>query len=314
MIVDGQDKLICDLGTDSCQLYDLAGDPAERKNLAGRSAKEAPLQARLRAFLDEEARFERGGAIDDKTRRALERGRLGDRGATRDLGALLARGADDETRREAARLLAVLPPDRAVRPMLEEASRDSDRMVARAAQVALTRIGDKEARSRVLGFVAAACGEGAGADGPLCARAALALGDPAWLARGLEVVSIDDQALKVELVRALGATHDPRALAPLMVALADVRARVEVISALGALGDSGALPTLFRWLPAEPYIPARAAMVGVMVDLSRAPAERTQAKEVISTLLAGEKEPEVKSACEHALARLQATEAKSQSR
>lgn len=63
MVVLGADKLICDLSTEACQLFNLEVDPGEHHNLIG---EEPALLARLRGLLDrslaESRRFEQGGA------------------------------------------------------------------------------------------------------------------------------------------------------------------------------------------------------------------------------------------------------------
>ena len=299
MIVDGHDKLICDLENDACQLFDLAADPHEQHDLSS----DAPRLARLRGKLDQwmaaETRFEHEQApspSDDRTRRLLERGRLGDKGATRELAQLASTPGDGPARREAARLLATLPPDRAVRAQLEEAARDPDRPLARWATLAVARLGDGPARARVGAFIGESCDDPAAAE--LCARAALALGDVGWLGRALERVG-DDYDLGIALSRALGATHDGRALDPLLVQLGPVRTRLEVVDALGALGDRRALPTLERWVSAEPYIPVRAAMVRVIAALG--PGDPA-ARESLTRLAAVEHEPLVTRALQTALA------------
>ena len=61
MVVLGADKLICDLSTEACQLFNLEVDPGEHHNLIG---EEPALLARLRGLLDrslaESRRFEQG--------------------------------------------------------------------------------------------------------------------------------------------------------------------------------------------------------------------------------------------------------------
>ncbi len=126
MVVLGSDKLICDLSTDACQLFDLARDPGERHNLI---AQRPEVLARLRGVLDrslaEARRYESDGppplqgtaAAGATTLDAqlLSRAKLGDRGV---LPALLdslgdARLSDESRRRLLALvgpLLATLPP------------------------------------------------------------------------------------------------------------------------------------------------------------------------------------------------------------
>jgi hypothetical protein len=89
-----------------------------------------------------------------------------------------------------------------------------------------------------------------------------------------------------------------------MEALADVRARAEVVRALETLGDARALPTLVRWLPAEPYIQVRAAMAGLVAALAHTSEDRAAARAALEALAAVEREPPVRSAVQSALARL----------
>jgi arylsulfatase A-like enzyme len=277
MIVVAKDKLICDLETESCQLFDVAADPGEQ-HPRDDAAKTAQLRARLDAWLNAQTRFEAGGvaALDEPTRKVLERGRLGDRTAARELARLVSEG-EESVRVEAARLLASLPPDPATRAALEGARHDVG--AQHWVEVDLARLGDAAAQKTVAGFIAEACA--APGEVPLCARAALALGDPAWLARALERATAAgdgtiDEPLVLKLAQTLGASHDPHALDALLPALGPVRTRAGVVDAIAALGDVRAIPTLERWLPADPYIPVRAAIARALVTLGPAdPTVRT---------------------------------------
>jgi arylsulfatase A-like enzyme len=297
-IVDGSDKLICDLEADSCQGFDLARDPKELHPIV-----EGPMVTRLRARLDAwmaaETRFEAERvAAEGPTRRTLERARLGDRGATKELAALL-RDADPSVRREAARLLVALPPDPSVRASLESIRDDAS--LRRWAELGLSRLGDQQARAVVAGFIGEAC---AGDDGALCARAALALGDATWEGRALERGGLDEP-LTVALARALGASHDPALLPTLVTALGPVRTRAGVVDAIAELGARDAIPTLERWLPAEPYIPVRAQMARALGKLAaRDPGERARVRPSLERLAAVEREPLVMRALVDALAQL----------
>src|SRR5262249_5980309 len=160
-----------------------------------------------------------------------ERGRLGDRAAVPELGRLLG-AREVATRAEAARLLARLPPDAQVAAALAPVARENSPEAARWAQVALTRLGDAAGRPQGGGRARAACE--APDDLELCARGALAAGDVEEEGRVLDRLS-DELELDVQLTRALGASHDERALGPLVVHLGPVRARAETVAALGEL-------------------------------------------------------------------------------
>jgi arylsulfatase A-like enzyme len=289
MVVDGDDKLICDLESDSCQLFDLARDPAEQRDSTDETRR-AQLKGELDGWLADGARFERGRAVG--ANRVLERGRQGEAAAARDLAGLLT--GDEEVAREAAELIASLPPDPATAVALAKAAQASDETLRRWAAIARARLGVAEARHEVAGFVGEACE----AEGPMCARAALALGETRWLAIALDRLNPDgEEALEAQVAHALARSRSPEALDPLLEHLADVRPRLEVLKAIGELGDVRALPTLERWLPAEPYTGVRAEMVRVVAQLGGAGARPT-----LEALQKSEREPAVIRALNEALA------------
>ncbi len=320
LIAVGSDRLICDVARDTCELYDLAADPEERRNLAGRpphDERARALQAELARWLDAQSAFERAPAGEDaaeRAKRALERGRLGERAAARDVAALLA---DEKFVAEAAEVLLGLPADPATAPAIAQA-----RVAApddRALQVLALRL----APDRALAERVAAWAAGDGVTPRLRAEAALALApvDGAravpLLARALAEAppqrSDDDprgpppppapgaigEELEVALIAALGRSHDRRAEAPLVAHLDGVRTRLEVVRALGELPAKGAAPRLARAVADEPYVSVRAEMarvLGALGDRAAAPA--------LARLLAVEKEPLVAGEAAAALARL----------
>jgi arylsulfatase A-like enzyme len=281
MVIEGTHKLICDLESDACAVYDLSSDPGERKNRIGDEALAAPLKAALDRWMSEETRFESQKAADNsdgdaETRHVLERARHGDRTVVRKLAAVLATvppptQTEQTTRLEAARLICGLPADPATRDSLAAARGAAVGPLADWLDVALARVGDEEARRRVRTRLEQSCGASAGGvatgDG-FCARAPLAIGDVAWLGRGLELAG-EDMTLQIELISALGRSHDPRALDPLIIALGNVRTRMDVVQALSELDDPRVLGLLARWVAAEPYISVRARMVTLMAQLER---------------------------------------------
>jgi len=293
-IVDGTEKLICDLETDSCQAFDLARDPKEQHPITDGEVV-TRLRARLDAWMAAETKFEADSiAAEGPARRTLERARLGDRAVIPELAALLG-DPDPSRRREAAQLLLSLPADPSVRPALETARRDPK--LRRWVDLSLSRLGDAAARTEVARFIDEAC---AGDDRALCARAALALGDPAWQGRALERGGLDEP-LMVALARALATTHDPAALSVLVPAMAPVRTRAGVVDAIAELGAPEAVATLQRWLPVEPYIPVRASMARALGRLGSGDAA---ARAALEQLAAVEREPLVMRALVEALERL----------
>lgn len=277
MIVSGDHKLVCDLSTEACSAFDLAADPGERKNRID-APFAAELKRRLDGFIAEESRFESGGSpVDARTRKLIERARLGDKTVARELAPLVG---DATLRPEVTRLLATLPPEPATRAALERVSDDA------WADLALARLGDLAARKRLLPALEGGC-----ADRPAewCARAALAVGDVAAL--GDALARELDEPLQLEVVAALGRSHDPRALDPLVIQLGRVRTRLQTVAALAELDDARALPTLLRWVPNEPYVPVRARMVSLVAQLARrSPAE---ARAVLMEMAASEHEAPV---------------------
>jgi arylsulfatase A-like enzyme len=297
MVVDGGKKLICDLSTEACELYDLATDAGERRNRIDDAELAGPLRAELDGWLAAETEFERGvaGPLDEAARRVLERARLGDRGAARGLVELAAQPGP--ARREAVRRLVELPADPQAADVFARAAADADAELARWGAVGQARLGDPAARARVTAELGGYC---QGGEPELCARAALVVGDAGSLGRALEQVGADRE-LELQLVRALGQTHDPRALDPLVVQLAEVRTRVEVVDAIEALGDARAVPRLARWMAADPYIPVRAAMARALGTLGRGDPEAAAA---LAALAAVEREAPVRAAVAAAQAAL----------
>jgi hypothetical protein len=74
------------------------------------------------------------------------------------------------------------------------------------------------------------------------------------------------------------------------------------VAALAALDDAHALPTLLLWVPNEPYVPVRAAMVALVAQLARkTPADSRAARDMLAALARGEHEPPVMAAVVRAL-------------
>jgi arylsulfatase A-like enzyme len=295
-VIDGTHKLVCDLGSDVCSAFDLAADPGERKNRI-----EEPFAASLRRRLDgwiaEESRFETSGDGDGKTRKILERARLGDKTVAHELPPLLE---DPALNAEVARLLATLPPDPANRAA---ALHGGDPLSEEWVHLAYARLGSDVHTAHVRQALPKLCAEGGVAE--LCARAALTIGDVPSMAAALEMRTLDEP-LQLELIHALGRSKDPRAYDPLLLALGQVRTRAETVAALADLDDPRALPTLLLWLPNEPYVPARARMASLVAQLGRATPD--DARKVLAGLAAVEREAPVMAALLPALRAVGATD------
>jgi arylsulfatase A-like enzyme len=303
MIVDGNHKLVCDFASDSCSAFDLGADPGEHKNRIDEPWASA-LRGRLEAWMQGESLFEdAGGAAtaDARAKRAIETALLGDNSAAPELAAILGGANPPLLRRQAAELLAQLAPDPSTRAALLQARNDPDEATRRSVALDLLRLGDATARPDVIAAMRRHCADPAGDDVAFCARAALATNDVPSLATALEHAG-DDEALAIALIGALGRSHDPRALAPLTVALGGVRTRLPTVNALLELHDARILPTLLPWLPNEPYVPVRARMVTLVAALAHD--DPAAARDVLRRLLADEREAPVMAALLPALASL----------
>lgn len=184
MVVYGDHKLICDLGDDSCQVFDLVRDPGERRNLVDSDPRRAiELRGRLLTLLQEARQYEQaattqhptastGSALAEHAENTLARGRLGDRTALPLLIQLIADpSATESIQREAISLAALLAtqavplratdPDPILEPESDAFSRAKEALSTRFlltgepekrrwAAVLLTRLGGQTADSSEL--------------------------------------------------------------------------------------------------------------------------------------------------------------------
>jgi arylsulfatase A-like enzyme len=295
MVVDGSAKLACDLETGGCAFYDRALDPAERRDLSDREPQVAArLHALLDNFLSEESRYEHKATAPPGLERVFERARLGDASVAPELAAALA-GMPPDAREAGLRLLVALPADPSTRAALDALHVDGTD-AGLLLDLSRARLKDEAARQRLRAALASEADAGAPLSDELYARAAIATSDLELLARAVE--RTDDRDLVIALANELARTHDPRALAPLLLALAPVRSRAEVVRALGELGDPRALLPLERWLPVDPYVPVRVAIVRVLAALGAAGDE---SRGVLGAQLASESEATVLTALADAL-------------
>ena len=303
LVASGSERLLCDVARDYCQLFDVASDPGEQKNLAGRPEgipRAAALRARLAAWMADQSAFERlpvGEGDEERARGILERGRLGERRATGELGGLLG---DPKLRAEAAAVLLELPDDPEIRGAIEEALRaepDEVRLLALA-----LRAGDRGPIERLAAYAARA-----DADVRVRAETALALAaldGERQRAVPLLTRALDDplpEEVEKRIIAALGASHDPAAAGPLVAHLDHVRTRLEVVRALGELPVPRAALRLGTTIAEEPYVPVRAEMARLLGRLGDRAAVAP-----LAHLLTVEKEPPVVAEAVLALARLHA--------
>ncbi len=241
-------KLVADLRFGNFELYDLARDPHERENLAGRHPVElARMQEEVYGWLDALTSAPGATAAPDPRRVALDRGRLGDRRAVDALAELvLDRDAEVAMRREAARMLGRLADGRAG-DRLFRALREPNALVAAEAAIALGRMYDRRAHEPLRALVFSE-------DPGLRTRAAVSLGrlrDRLAVPALIEALWLAETAYdREEAVRWLGRLRDPRAVEPLLALIPEFATRYLVAVALGQIGDRrvyGALSDMLSW-------------------------------------------------------------------
>lgn len=262
MVVRSPFKLIVDLTYGVEELYDLARDPAERRNLAeALPSQRRALRSALDAWLAALAAESGGGA-------ALARGRLGDRTAANDLLALARdRSLPSATRAEAVTLIARFA-DRSLIAALAPLLGDGSPAVRAEAAIALGRAGDRRAVPALVDLLAS--------DPPERRwRAALALGgDPRATEALIEALWSPDEAVVLDAVRALGSIREAVAFEALVARLPDDHVRYRAVLALGATGDPRAVALLRDVWRSDPTDDARAnavAALGMLGDRRAAP-------------------------------------------
>ncbi|MBK8480013.1 MAG: sulfatase-like hydrolase/transferase [Proteobacteria bacterium] len=260
-VVDGQRKLIWDSAWGVTEVYDLLADPAERSNLSSRQpAVTGALRAQLdRALGEQSARRARSDGEGD-AQRLLARARLRDLATVPGLLRLFRR-RDSELRRQVVTALTALRSRDAL-PALREARSDPDPGVAIPALIGAALLGDRGSAGQVAALVQAR-----GDLPPVLRRAALLAlaGSADRRHRGpgltLELAHLlqgsRDIYDRLELIDALGALGDARAVPALLQQLETVRTHLAAIDALGALRSPAALPELVALLRADRYTNAR---------------------------------------------------------
>ena len=260
MVVLGDDKLICDLSTDACQLFQLGPDPGEQRNVLGlRADVAARLRAALNRSLAEAQRYE--AAADDAHAgsppasatpgtvaldpQLVARAQLGDRAVLPDLLAALPRvGADAAARRS---LLGVLGPLLATR--LPDRDAAADPLAGVASEQALSSLRQAQEQATAAGDPVAARWAAVSR-----LRLAAAIAGPS-AARG------DDAQAALPLVQALlsdaQAASDQRLCAALaLAALPSCRAER---GASGQAASTRAPDCVALWLDSE-VLPAALAL------------------------------------------------------
>ncbi len=225
-------KLIHDYRRSTNELYDLRGDPQERRNLIGRRPREADqMKARLDGWFDALRASAAGTGIAARPA-GVDLGRIGDRRSVPLLSRLmLDPAAQTRWRQEAARLLGQLQ-DRRAADALWRAVADDDARVGAEAAIALGEMKDKRARlvlPRVLGHSL----------DNLRMRGAIAMArvDGAEASPALvEALYSGNWELQNRAAHYLGFLGDRRAIEPLLRAGALGHLRSRTALALGRLG------------------------------------------------------------------------------
>jgi arylsulfatase A-like enzyme len=305
MIVQGTRKLICDMAKDFCSYFDLAADSREAHTLADeRPTEVATLRQRLDAWLADQPRMEAmlvAGA-SGPTPAAIERGRLADPSAAKNLAEMLRGTAPVAERREAARLLVeTLAPRPETRAALAEAMKSADDQEVRDwAAVAASRLGDMDGPALLRALLA----RPAGNDRKLRLQAALVLGEAgdntglSLLTEALEPCSSNVVQCK-QVIVALGRLRDARAVPDLIDHLGEVQTRRETVRALGEIADAAGLPALVERLKSDEYVQVRAEAAHALARIGGA-----RALMALQWSMQNEKEAKVREAAQVALAEL----------
>jgi arylsulfatase A-like enzyme len=266
MVVSWPHKLVFDLRFGVAHLYDLARDPHERVNLAGREPQTVDaLRGEVHAWIDALATPMGDGAADPVAA-ALSRGRLGDRRAVEPLAQIVGDTAIDRNARdEAALLLGRIGDVRAREPLA--AALETCNAPEECAEIAaaLGRLHDPRARDALVTALDHT------RDVELRVRIALALGRLEERAGVEALIEATERASthgdRREAVRALGHIGDARAVEPLLGLLDDFRLRRYAAMALGRIGDARALPALLDHLAREEHATIRDGLVQGLAEL-----------------------------------------------
>jgi arylsulfatase A-like enzyme len=285
MVMDGRYKALCSPSSEHCQLFDLAHDPKEQRNLAGQDPKRAAeLRRALFQFLSSIAQrevmaVEQGVSMPEP----LVRARLGAPGAGADVVPLLS-DTRPSVRAASARVLGELGIASAVSALIGLSTRDPDASVRDEASIAALALGAAAVHAQVAALLARdqeieARGttreqhaEVDGAALSLKRRAALSLalrGDARaapWLSAWLSDATAQESE-RLRVVAALGKLGGEQARSALVLALSEVRLREASAQALAQIGGQVAADALFSALSEERYEPARAAEAKALIKL-----------------------------------------------
>jgi arylsulfatase A-like enzyme/HEAT repeat protein len=294
-------KLVADLRFGLFELYDLAADPEERRNLASSHPSElAQMRGLVYAWLDSLESAPGAQAKEEPLyERALRWGRMGDRRAVAPMTQLLGdTSAPTPDRIEAGQVLAKLADESSAEALFAALDTRPPEVAAEAA-IALGRMYDERPREQLARLMNAE-------DPYVRARAAVSLGrlrDPRAVDALIDALWVaPTQYEREEAVRWLGRLRDQRATEPLLSLVPEFGLRYLVAVALGQVADPRSYDALADMLSWETHTNVRDEVVrglGLMGDKRAIP--------VLLSLL--QREPALQNTAE-ALIRLGAVEAR----
>lgn len=266
MFAEGTLRLVCQRRVGACQLFDVASDPGQKKDLSRDRPRELEaLRGKLKELAASHGRYEASGlrAEGKGWPSAILRALSGDADAAEELAALLD-DADLAIRRKAAELLFELKRPETAPSLRLALRRDEDEAVKRWSALALTRLGegaplaselmhDKERSWRRVAALA-------------LAESQDRRGEAELIAWWQDAKSRDFERSR-QLLAAFAALRSKDAVWPLLQSLSDVRLRPYVAEALARIGDEAARGPLVQALKDERSQSSRQALVAALVSL-----------------------------------------------
>lgn len=266
LLAENNLRLICQRRSGACQLYDVAADPKQERDIANKQLEAADrMRTTARSIAETHGQYESQGlrAQGKGWPTAILLGISGNAEIAPALAQLLD-DADVTIRRKAAELLFDLAqPGQAA-----------------SLRLAMTREEDSDARAWIA-LTLTRLGQGAplvfellsGAQPQLKRMAALALAEQGNDAGEMVLVSWwiskepPDFAMSLKVLDALASIKSKKAVPFLISSLDSVRLRPYIARTLAAIGDKDAKPHLAAYLNKERYHSARAMLAEALVDL-----------------------------------------------
>ncbi|MCU0655775.1 MAG: sulfatase-like hydrolase/transferase [Polyangiaceae bacterium] len=265
MLAEGSLRLICARKLGACQLFDIAADPLQTRDVSAQHIERAQkMRARLREVEAAHGRYELAGlrAEGRAWPEAIRRGIAGDGDAAIEVASLLD-DADRTYRRKAAEVLFELARPETAPALRLALTRDEDDQVRRWAALALTRLGEGAGRAlelvedrdlawrRLAALALAESGDGRGEDTLV-----------AWWQAGPPEFQRARQ-----LLAAFARIKAKHAVVPLLRSLPDLRLRPYVAETLAQINEPAARPALLDAFANERYLPTRQALGRALITL-----------------------------------------------